>query len=441
MYRTPIALIALGLLFPGCGPASQTPTQTSTHAPAPSTSQPRLTTADDGPSPTVGNSAKPGDATPSKASLLESRLPDEELADGWISLFDGQSLFGWEAGSEANWQVQDGIIQVSEGEKGLLCTTTEFTNYVLRLEFRFSPGTNSGIFLHTPLRPTDPTKDCYELNIAERTVSPYSTGSFVNRQKTELDAAPDTWHEFEVTLDGSRAQVKLNGQPALDYTDAAPLLRGRIGLQLNQGKVEFRKVRCKPLNLESLIAGEGLDGWAELPAGGEVFKRTPDGAIRAKGGKARLESNRQFADFVVQMECRTEAPGINSGLFFRCIPGEDMNGYESQIQNQFQDNDRSSPRDCGTGGIFRRTNARFVVADDLKWFHKTIIASGAHVAVWVDGIQVTDWTDTRSADPNPRKGLRLDAGSLMLQAHDSTTDVSFRNIQAVELPRRAELPP
>ena len=49
------------------------------------------------------------------------------------------------------------------------------------------------------------------------------------------------------------------------------------------------------------------------------------------------------------------------------------------------------------------------MADDLKWFYKTIVADGPHVAVWVNGYQVTDWTDTRPADPNPRKGLRARA--------------------------------
>ncbi|NQT12598.1 MAG: DUF1080 domain-containing protein, partial [Planctomycetes bacterium] len=37
-------------------------------------------------------------------------LTPEELAEGWILLFDGESLFGWRAASEANWAVEDGVI-------------------------------------------------------------------------------------------------------------------------------------------------------------------------------------------------------------------------------------------------------------------------------------------------------------------------------------------
>ena len=45
-------------------------------------------------------------------------------------------------------------------------------------------------------------------------------------------------------------------------------------------------------------------------------------------------------------------------------------------------------------------------------------------------------TDTRPPHDNPRNGLRTAAGTLMLQGHDPTTDLSFRKIQAAELPPR-----
>jgi hypothetical protein len=74
------------------------------------------------------------------------------------------------------------------------------------------------------------------------------------------------------------------------------------------------------------------------------------------------------------------------------------------------------------------------MADDFDWFTKTIVATGPHFAVWVNGYQVTDWTDERKPDENPRKGLRLKAGTLQLQGHDPTTDLRFRNLRAAETP-------
>jgi len=113
-----------------------------------------------------------------------------------------------------------------------------------------------------------------------------------------------------------------------------------------------------------------------------------------------------------------------------------MNGYECQIQNGFLDGDRTKPQDCGTGGFFRRSDARKVVADDFTWFHMTLCADDKHMAAWVNGYQVSDFTDNRSPDANPRKGLRLEPGTIMIQGHDPTTDLSFRDLKIAETPQR-----
>ena len=129
---------------------------------------------------------------------------------------------------------------------------------------------------------------------------------------------------------------------------------------------------------------------------------------------------------------------LNSGIFFRSIPGEFCNGYESQIHNGYKDGDRKQPVDGGTGAIYRRQRAREVVANDFEWFAKTLVANGPHMAVWVNGYQVTDWTDTRPAHENPRKGLRTEPGTLFIQGHDPTTNLLFRNLRIAELPATAK---
>ncbi len=379
-------------------------------------------------------------ATTAAAEPFAGPLAAAELAEGWIALFDGKTLFGWQAASKANWKVEDGAITVSDGEPGLLCTGVPWSDYELRLEFRFAPGTNSGIFLHSPPKPADPKADCYELNIAEPAVSPFPTGSFVGREKGTEEAGnakPDEWHAYEIRVQGERLEVRLDGRLALDFTDAKPLRRGLIGLQLNKGAVAFRNIKLKPLGLASLFNGQDLQGWTQPPMSKSRVAVTQDGELSLRDGKGYLESTGRFGDFVARLECKTLAANLNSGLFFRCIPGQEMNGYESQIHNGFQAGDRSKPADCGTGGVFRRVNARLVAADDLQWFTKTLNVSGPTVAVWVNGYQVTQWTDDRPMDQNPRKGLRLEAGTLQLQGHDPTTDLLFRNLQAAELPPRA----
>ena len=100
-----------------------------------------------------------------------------------------------------------------------------------------------------------------------------------------------------------------------------------------------------------------------------------------------------------------------------------------------RDGDRTKPKDFGTGAIYRRQPARRVVADDNKWLAKTIVAEGPHMAVWVNGYQVSDWTDGRPAKESAREGLRLGGGAIAIQGRDATTDFLFRKICVMELPK------
>ncbi len=362
-------------------------------------------------------------------------LTPEEIAQGWILLFDGETLFGWKPASRAQWEVHGGAITARQGEPGLLCTTSQFGNYVLRVDFRGSPNVQSGIFLRTPPVPSDVATQCYALSIGG-SQSPYPTGSLVQRRRCQTDIDLTAWHTLEVSALGGQFVVRLDGQHVLDYSDPKPRGRGYIGLQFGSGAIEFRNVKLKPLGMTSLFNHKDLTGWKTYPEMKSVFRVTPEGNLNVKDGRGQLETVGRYADFTLQLEAFVNGPGLNSGIFFRSIPGEVMNGYECQIHNGYVDGDRTKPKDCGTGGIFRRQDARRVVADDFQWFSLTIHADGPHMATWVNGFQVADWTDTRPADPNPRKGRRLEAGTIIIQGHDPTTDLSFRNIRIAELPPR-----
>lgn len=371
---------------------------------------------------------------------LTPGLTPSEIAAGWLSLFDGETLYGWKAESAVDWQVVDGEIRASGGLVGLLRTTSQFGDYRLRLEFRAEPGANSGVFLRTSPQPRDPASDCYELNIAPPD-NPFPTGSLVGRQKSTVEQAPlapQDWHTLEVTAEGPRFVVAIDGREVLDFTDPHPLGRGFIGLQFNQGAVAFRRIAILPLGLQSLFDGQSLEGWKPHPEGATRSSVTGSRELRLQGGRGQLESAGRFGDFVLRVDCRTGAPGLNSGIFFRSIPGQMMNGYESQIHHGMLEGNPEKPLDFGTGAIFRRQAARRIVARDEEWFTQTLIATGPHFATWVNGYQVCDWTDSRPPHENPRNGLRLEAGTLILQGHDPGTDILFRNLQAAELPPRRE---
>lgn len=371
------------------------------------------------------------------AAQKPNTLTPEELADGWILLFDGESFFGWNQAAKIDWKVQDGTLVATSGDVGLLCTTSEFADYELTVDFRAAKGCNSGVFLRTSPSPKKPGGDCYELNIAPPD-NPFPTGSFVAMHKVEGAGETDGWRTFHVQAIGGHFTVKLDGKQVLDFTDPQPLGRGYIGLQHNQGKIEFRNVKLKPLGLKSIFNGKDLSGWKVFEGDKQKsdWSVTDAGELHVKNGPGQLESEGKYADFVLQVEVKTNGEHLNSGIFFRSIPGEWWNGYESQIQNGYKDGDRTKPADFGTGGFYRRQPARKVVADDFKWFYKTVVVKGPRMAGWVNGYQVSDWIDTRKPDNNPRKGLRTEAGTLILQGHDPTTDILFRNLRVAEMPDR-----
>ena len=391
-----------------------------------------------------------------------NRLTTKQISEGWISLFDGETLFGWENVKESvNWHVEDGEIRATKGKVGLLVTTSEFADYHLHVEFKASENTNSGLFLRTPKKPKDPAKDCYEVNIAPRT-NPFPTGSIVGRQKfpsedkgdgipwtayppqlqqeeaevTRLDPWDGQWHTYDLIAHGDTVNVVLDKIATVNYVDPNPRLRGNIGLQHNRGEIAFRNVRLKPLETKPIFNGKDLTGWNTDKAEASEFKVTPDGELQVLNGRGQIESDASYGDFLLQLECFVNGDALNSGVFFRCIPRDFMMGYECQIQNGMQDGDPTKPADCGTGGIFRRQNARRIVAKDREWFAMTLVADGPHMAAWVDGQQVSDWTDTRKPNENPRRGLRLEPGTLAIQGHDPTTDLRFRKLQISEYPKQ-----
>ncbi len=368
-------------------------------------------------------------------------LDADDARAGWLQLFDGHSLFGWHQAGEVNWRVEEGVIVADEGGVGLLHTWVEFAAFELRLEFRAAADTNSGVFIRTPPHPARPDEDCYEINIAADS-NPFPTGSIVGRRKRTVVPAPsetaDGFRSMSIRCDRERIVVRVDGTVTceLELTDAPPVLqRGYIGLQHNQGRIEFRNVRLLPLDMQALFNGQDLEGW-RTDRLEQSRVEVVDSELHLIGGKGQIETRESFGDFALRLSCYVDGDGLNSGVFFRSIPGDMWMGYESQINNAVFDGDPTRPKDCGTGGIFRRQNARRVVARDFEWFTKTIVATGPHIAVWVNGYPVSAWTDTRGPHENPRQGLREEAGTILFQGHDPGTKLRFREIAIAPFPDR-----
>ena len=377
-----------------------------------------------------------GPVTSTVAGALEFVAPPltaEEIQTGWISLFDGRTLFGWDVPTVTNWHVEDGAIVADSGEKSLLLTPFHFDNFELRCSFHVAEGGNSGIFLRTADNASNPAKDTYELNICDSHAT-HKSGSLVGRFIAEnVPAVEGAWHDFRVLCEGPRIQVWLDEKQIVDFTDTSEAVRltGRIGLQMNQGRSAFRNVFLRPLSFKPMLDGKDTTGWTVVPGSKSEFK-VADGLLHVSNGPGFLETKGTYGDFALKVETRVNGDDLNGGVFFRAKQGTEKapsHGYEMQLHNGFKDGDRTQPVDSGTGAIFRRVAARYVVANDHEFLTAVLIAQGDRFASWVNGYQVVNWQDTRKPSDNPREGRRLEAGHISLQGHDPTTDLDFRSIE------------
>jgi hypothetical protein len=339
-------------------------------------------------------------------------LDEDRLKAGNIALFDGATLYGLAPREKGNWQVVDGLL-VGNGTAEMpaqIRPDIQFGHFALRIQY--SATEESAMYLHSRPRPepSEVGKSCFGVTLPASDV--IVTGEI------QIDAEGMKTNFPTTSVEGS---AKTHG-------------RGYIVIETS-GKIEIKELSLRPLGQQSLFNGKTLAGWkSREDLTGEYF--VEDGNMRIRGGRGQLEHEKPLGDFTLQLEAKVANDEENSGLFFRCIPGDVMMGYESQICHAHEEGDRTVPKDCGTGGIFRRQNARVVLPDGDDWFYKTIIAEGPNIAVWVNGILVTRWTDDRKPDENPRRGYRAEAGTIMLQAHDPTTNFTLRKIEATELPKR-----
>lgn len=376
------------------------------------------------------------------ASAQPNTITPEEAAQGWVLLFDGDSLFGWTAEGNTQWKVVDGALVAESGEYGWLRHNAPFADFELRADFRTAAEGNSGIFLRSAAAGA-PHLTGYELQIFDGHKQ-YPTGSLVGTAAAKGAAIrPGQWQTFEVTASGATFVVKLDGVQVLQARDGKSAA-GHIGLQFNPGKkIEFRNVKLRPLGLKPLIQDSSMTGWKKVepakPAAEPAQWSVKDGVIHVEKGPGQLETESTWNNFVLQAEIRTNPKDAshhpNSGIFLRGTPGVWWSGYESQIRNEYSDGDVNKPVDFGTGAIYRSQATRRIVAKDGEYFTKTVVASGRDFNIWVNGIPVTSWKDDRPEGTNVRnKEAVLKAGTLSLQAHDPTTNLDFRNLRIAEIP-------
>ena len=167
---------------------------------------------------------------------------------GWVTLFDGSNLNDWNQIGDANWKIVDGAVQADKGN-GFLVSKNSYGNFQLRAEFWVDTAANSGIFIRCTNPEKVGTDSSYEVNIFDTRPDPsYGTGAIVNIAKVSpMPKAGEKWNNYEVTANGPKLTVTLNGVRTVDGVEDSKFASGRIALQYGAGVVKFRKVQVKPI--------------------------------------------------------------------------------------------------------------------------------------------------------------------------------------------------
>jgi 3-keto-disaccharide hydrolase len=249
----------------------------------------------------VAAAASPLDAAADEYNYLPNRLTDVQIAQGWRLLWDGVSTNGWRGATlsgfpDHGWTVRDGVLSVEAatgGEStngGDIITREEFANFELELDFRITPGANSGIkyFVDPQLGPTlglagsaiglefqildDERHPDAKLGVrGNRTVgSLYDLIPATNLDEPGRVAKrvlpPGAWNRARIVATGRHVEHWLNGVKVVEYERGTQMFRalvdnskyqdipgfgererGPILLQDHGNAVSFRSIKIRSL--------------------------------------------------------------------------------------------------------------------------------------------------------------------------------------------------
>ena len=193
----------------------------------------------------------------------------------WRQLFNGKDLTGWKQVGPGSHYVENGLLK-SKGGMGLLVWQGEkFQNCIIRVVFAMrDSNSNSGVFIRIPTMPTEewmPVNKGYEVqidNAPEKSGEDeyHYTGMLYSLTKplAKTGKPGPQWNTMEITLDGPRTIVYLNGVKVTDFKEGDPVPAKKFDFEPERGPrpesgymgvqnhsdadvVFFKEVSVKPL--------------------------------------------------------------------------------------------------------------------------------------------------------------------------------------------------
>ncbi len=188
---------------------------------------------------------------------------------GQVTLFNGKNMDGWtfflndNGKMEDVWSVTDGNIICKGNPIGYIRTKDQFTNYVLKVEWRFNPITkkagNSGVLLRVQ------APDKVWPKSIEAQLESGSAGDFwnIDEVKMKTDASRlkgrntkhthaneqplGMWNEYEIICDHGNITLNVNGE-TLNSASEVEQMPGTIALQSEGAEIHFRTVKLSPIS-------------------------------------------------------------------------------------------------------------------------------------------------------------------------------------------------
>lgn len=176
------------------------------------------------------------------ASAPLNTLTAEEKAAGWDLLWDGKTTDGWRSARsqefpKAGWEVKDGLLIINEtggGEAsaaGDIITRKKFTDFELSVDFKITPGANSGIkiFVDPELNKGEGSSIGPEFQVLDdqrhpdaklgtngnRTIG--SLYDMITAPATKKVNPPGEWNNARILSDGKHVTFWLNGEKTVEF--------------------------------------------------------------------------------------------------------------------------------------------------------------------------------------------------------------------------------
>ncbi len=169
--------------------------------------------------------------------------------DGWISIFDGETLNGWTASENPEtFSVKDGMIVVDGPRAHLYYTgdvgNHDFKNFEWKAEIMTMPGANSGMYIHTEFQEDGWPAKGYEVQVNNTHGDRRKTGGLyaVADVMDDAPAKDNEWFTQHIIVKDNQITIKVNGETTVEYSEPADLMReeGMAGRVLSSGTIAIQ---------------------------------------------------------------------------------------------------------------------------------------------------------------------------------------------------------